>query len=190
MGYRHNFFRLKYMKRFRGFTLVELLIVTAFIGIMTGIVFVSMSGRRTNGELKSAAREVAAAIRMAQSSALSGSKKGIPESRRNRGLCWVNFRKESNTSYGISVHYKDATGNACSGGGGEGDGTAEIFSLRNGVAFSSSNWNSSGAGNTLRFDLPRGDVNSASRIGLTKNGMSFFVCVSASGVVTEGASCS
>ena len=54
------FFRMRFS---RGFTLVEVMLVMAFIGIMTGVVFVSLSTRRSMESAKSAAREVAAAVR-------------------------------------------------------------------------------------------------------------------------------
>ena len=56
----------------KAFTLIELLIVIAIIGIMSSVVFVSMQNSKTETELKVAAREVAAAIREAQNNALTG----------------------------------------------------------------------------------------------------------------------
>lgn len=53
-----------------GFTLIELLIVIALLGIMTAIVYPSVGRGLSTLRLKTASREVAAAMRLARSKAL------------------------------------------------------------------------------------------------------------------------
>lgn len=59
------------------FSLMELMIVIAIIGIMTGIGLVSLNSSKTTRALENASREVAAAIREAQNNALTGRQPNI-----------------------------------------------------------------------------------------------------------------
>lgn len=162
------------MKNSHGFSLVEVLVVIAFIGIMTGVLFVSLSGKRTETSLKSAAREVAAAVRTAQNSALTGVKTGVPD---GRSLCRYEIKNTNASRYEILLHYSN-------GGNCNRQSSLGVFSLKNGVSFSGGNW-------SVLFGVPRGDVLSGSQsaIGLTKSGSSFSVCVPSSGSITEKVSC-
>jgi prepilin-type N-terminal cleavage/methylation domain-containing protein len=60
------------MKTKKAFSLVELITVIAIIGIMTGIAIVSLTPAKTAAKLDAAGREVASAIKLAQSYALQG----------------------------------------------------------------------------------------------------------------------
>lgn len=55
-----------------GFTLIEVIIVIAIIGIMTAISIVSLRGGKTSNNLETSRREVASIIKLAQSYALQG----------------------------------------------------------------------------------------------------------------------
>lgn len=165
------------MKNSHGFSLVEVLVVIAFIGIMTGVLFVSLSGKRTETSLKSAAREVAAAVRTAQNSALTGVKTGVPD---GRSLCRYDIERTSASTYEIFVRYSQNNG-SCPGNNNDRSSLGR-FSLKNGVSFSGGNW-------SVLFDVPRGNVSATASIGLTKSGSSFSVCVPSSGSITEKVSC-
>ena len=167
------------MKNSHGFSLVEVLVVIAFIGIMTGVLFVSLSGKRTETSLKSAAREVAAAVRTTQNNALTGVKTGVPN---GRSLCRYDIERTSVSTYEIFVRYSQNNG-SCPGNNNDRSSLGR-FSLKNGVSFSGGNW-------SVLFGVPRGDVLSGSQsaIGLTKSGSSFSVCVPSSGSITEKVSC-
>lgn len=173
------FFRMRFS---RGFTLVEVMLVMAFIGIMTGVVFVSLSTRRSMESAKSAAREVAAAVRETQGSALSGLRRGknssVPD---GRSICRYEITQTSATEYQSSVFHA----NDCS----IGSPTSLLlrtYTLPNGVRFSSplsSPWR-------VVFAVPRGEVTPGNvSISLAKGGSSFSVCVSSAGSVKESASC-
>ena len=62
---------IKY-KYHSGFSLIELLIVIAIVGVMTSVFLVSFISSRDARAVRSIAREVSAAVRMAQSYALAG----------------------------------------------------------------------------------------------------------------------
>lgn len=167
------------MRFTRGFTFVEVMLVIAFIGIMTGVTFVSMSGRRDDAALKGAAREVAAALRTAQNNALSGTK----EPGNNNGICFQGMSWENETTYEIYVaHLRNGNTRLCSNSADivEHPYVLATYTLKNGVTFALD------AGNVF-FDVPRGAVRPLSvlSIELLKGEKSFFVCVASSGIITE-----
>ncbi len=156
--------------------------VIAFIGIMTGVVFVSMSGKRTETALKVAAREVAAAIRTAQSNALAG----VRNPGNGNGLCFHRARYVNSTTYRIEIDHLRNNGTDCAT---DIDNTPyqwSTFSLKNGVTFQA-DWN--GASNGIVFGVPRANVDNlggaARAIVLTKGSTRLAVCVLASGTVIE-----
>jgi len=63
---------LNIFKKYRGFSFIELLTVIAIIGIMSAVAFVSLSSSKSSAKLSAAQREVAGAIKLAQSYALQG----------------------------------------------------------------------------------------------------------------------
>lgn len=170
------------MRFSRGFSLIELMTVIALIGIITGATFVSLSGKRSDEELKTMAREVAAAIRMAQINALGGNREGVPSN--NQGLCWVEVSKVSSATYQAFTRSVSNSGDNCATDGSI--GTPKSFSLSDGVTFSTTNWNS--GGNSIKFEIPRASIlpaGTVSRIVLVKDGRYSAVCVLASGVIVE-----
>lgn len=174
------------MRFFRGFTLVELMLVVAFIGIMAGVVLVSFSTRSTSESVKSAAREVAAAVRETQVSALSGFGRGesesIPDGSR---ICRYEINQISSTQYRSIVFYSSS--NCLSGT--EENITLLTYTLPNGVSFPSGSPSSPVW--SIKFAVPRGEImtGSSSSISLVKGESSFSVCVSPAGSVKESVSC-
>lgn len=63
-----------FLRRRKGTTLIELMVVVAIIGIMTAVVFVSLSRSRTHNEVAQAMRAFASDVREAQNAALTGRK--------------------------------------------------------------------------------------------------------------------
>lgn len=67
--------------RKNGFTLIELMIIVAIIGIMTTVGFVSLKSGQNQAKLKATQTEIVALVKLAQSYALQGKKQGavVPE---------------------------------------------------------------------------------------------------------------
>ena len=124
-------------KKYSAFTFVELMIVIAIIGIMTAVGFASLQSARSMSRLRTAQREVAATIKLAQSYALQGKmQSGITP-------CGYGFRFENN-----AVDYKifynlpgPGNGNDCKARNnnatfrefGGFSNSAEAYSLKSGV---------------------------------------------------------
>jgi len=89
----------------KGFSFVEIMIVIAIIGIMTSITLVSLMPSKNAESLNAAAREVASAIKLAQSYALQG--KVVQISGINTVPCGYGFIFPDNggTNYGIFYNY-------------------------------------------------------------------------------------
>lgn len=62
----------KLTKKIKAFSLIELMVVIAIIGIMSGIAVVSLTSSKNMTQLNAAERELASAIKQAQSYALQG----------------------------------------------------------------------------------------------------------------------
>lgn len=165
------------MRSVRGFSLVELMTVIAFISIMMAITFVSFSGKRDETALKTSAREVAAVVRTAQNNALAG----VKEHGNDNGLCLHRIEKESSNTYSLSVaHLKNGNNRDCNNSNDRDFSQLSTHKLSSGVTFSSSSWG-------VSFEVPRGDMleSTDQNIVLQKNGKYSAVCVLTSGVVVE-----
>jgi len=141
----------------KAFTLIELMIVVAIIGIMSSVVIISMQNGKIEKELETAAREVAATIREAQNNALTGKN----ASSTNPICSQYNFAY-TNGSSNYSVN--------CSGN------YSNNYTLKNGVTFAS--------GGNFNFSIPFGGV-AANGIKITKNSICYCVAVNSSGSVEE-----
>lgn len=165
------------MRTAHGFSLVEVMTVIAFISIMTAVTFVSFSGKRDEAALRVAAREVAAAVRVAQNNALSG----VKRIGNNNGLCSHRAEEKSATTYDLTVvHLKNGNGRVCGNSGDEDLFSLGTYTLGNGVTFGSPSW-------MVSFDVPRGKLiqSTNQEIVLQKNGKYSAVCVLTSGSVIE-----
>lgn len=167
------------MRSVRGFSLVELMTVIAFISIMMAITFVSFSGKRDETALKTSAREVAAVVRTAQNNALAG----VKERGNDSGLCWHIARATSASSYEIFVRHLKSNkpdGDCSQFPSDTTESSLNTYLLSGGVTFVSSSWG-------VSFGVPRGDMleSTDQNIVLQKNGKYSAVCVLTSGVVVE-----
>jgi prepilin-type N-terminal cleavage/methylation domain-containing protein len=151
----------------RAFTLIEVMIVVAIIGIVSAMMLVSFSGRRQTRNLEGAVREVMATLREAQNYALSGRAGAI---------------SENNTYYGVQIAPATSYSIVAS------SGTIANYTLKSGVTFSS-------GATTVSFTLPRGEVlvgggplAGSYRISLTNAGSNRYLCVYSTGrIIDNGA---
>lgn len=167
------------MRIARGFSLVEIMTVIVFVSIMMAITFASFSGKRDEAALNVAAREVAAAVRMAQNNALSG----VKERGNNNGLCFHMVRATSTGAYETFVRHLKPNRSYDDCPNFPSDTTESLLSsylLTGGVSFFSPSWD-------ISFKVPHGDTMSSTdqSIVLQKNGKYSAVCVLASGAVIE-----
>lgn len=147
----------------RGFTLIEVLIVVAIIGILSAMILVTFSGQRQTRNTERAAREVMAALREAQSYALSGRTSAI---------------SENHTYYGVNFTAGAAYNLVSSAG------TIASYSLKNGIT--------SSAASSVRFMLPRGEVyiggsplSGSHRITLVNGLSGRYICVYSTGRILD-----
>lgn len=163
-----------------GFTLIEVMIVIAIIGIMTAIVLSSFGSGRIERELETNAREFASVVREAQNYALTGkviTATGIPSTSVpcSFQVTWTS------TEYSLIYRYKNSSSDDCSS-----SSTYPVLTylFKNGVTTSS--------GGPVDFSLPHAVVSGAGDIIFSKSSLSHAVCISADGHITDhaGGSCS
>lgn len=166
----------KTSKNFKAFTLIEALIVVAIIAIVTAIILVSYSNSRTAQQLESAAREVEAAVREAQSYALTGYQGVVATDPCRFEVAW------SGSTYSVTYWYKDTNDNC------NRSLVLGSYAVRNGVAFTS--------GGSFYYTPPYATAsfagtNASQAVVLTQSSSWQVVCVYANGLINNrtGASC-
>ena len=154
------------MKNKKGLTLLELIVVVAIIGIMSSVIFISMSQSKSRTALEQASREVAAAIRETQNYALTG--KVLASNPDDLPFRYI-FMGNGST-YRVRYMYNS--------GGIPGTRTYATYELKNGVSMSNT---------TIYYAVPHAtkEVGSSS-VTLSKAGASsYYVCICLSGKVVE-----
>ncbi len=181
------------MKKFfakKGFTLIELMIVVAIVGIMTAATMVSLSSGREAKQVEGEARKFASLVREAQNYALTGKKFHATEPTCQVGIDAF-FEDDSTVFF---PYYKYRSGADC---GTMATAIAGTFILNNGVVFGDRS--GSFSFNGLYFTVPRGDmvnaanvaIASTTRVSLKKGSSVWSVCIYPGGRVEEysGTSC-
>jgi prepilin-type N-terminal cleavage/methylation domain-containing protein len=157
---------------FRAFTMIELLIVVAILGITASVVFTNSSGSRTTQYLDNAGREVEAVIHQAQNAALTGVQLTSGDRPCGYRVTWA-----AGSAYSVMYRYKNGSG-VCNQ-----SSTLSTHTLQNGVVFDNDG--------TVEFTLPHGTVAAPATIRLARQGVFQMVCVSAAGriVTVSGSVC-
>lgn len=164
----------------KGFTLIEVLVVIAIIGIVSSLIISSLSTQRLSRETDRGAHEFGSQLRSAQNYALAGRSTGLTQEN-----CYYGVRLTSATTFSL-VHYYRVGGNC---------DTSTVLSsmtLPNGVQFSGI----AAYPTTFAFQLPRAEVYSdtggglasmgaTQLIGLTKGGQTAYLCLYPSGRVEQ-----
>jgi prepilin-type N-terminal cleavage/methylation domain-containing protein len=159
-----------------GFTLIEVMIVIAILGIMIGIAFLSLSPIRDRKAVETAEREVAASIRLAQNYALNG--KIGPSGNSPCNYAWW-------TTWTIKylIRYYYVSGGTCASAYSSSDDIA--YTLKNGVTFTE---HPTSSYKFFSFSVPFGSTTiNDSSVTLKKGSFCADVTVANnSGTVTEG----
>ena len=153
----------------RAFTLIEVMVVLAIIGIMTVLVVTSLGNGRVQRELETNAREFAAVVREAQNYALTG-KQFVA----GTTPCFFSV-SGGGAGYTLTYGYKNVGTGACS------ETSPVNYALKNGVTFS-------GAVDTVPFTLPHAtlDIVAGSKSAtFIKSSTYHKVCVYADGRITD-----
>lgn len=156
-------------KNLSGFTLIEMMIVIAIVGIMTAIVMTSLNTGRTRKALETSAHEFAGAVREAQNYSLSGRQIS------GNDVCAFSLKWVDDSTYSL--------GYTVSGSCGAVPTAILSYSLKNAVTL--------GSFNTISFSIPFGAISysgSASgplQVSFTKSSIVYYVCVYPDGKVLE-----
>ncbi len=164
----------------KAFTLAEVLVVAAIIAIATALMLASITTQRGARGVDRAAREIASALREAQSYALTG------RSTAGENNCWIGIDMPGGANYTVMNTYRTAATCAATA-----NSTITSYSLKEGVSFVT-------VPERISFSIPRGEVlylsggimnvlaSGASRvIGVTKNGATQYICVYSTGRIIE-----
>lgn len=145
----------------RAFTLIEIAVVVAIIGILSSLLFSGFSSGRSAKAVETNAREFVGIVREAQNYALTGKQLIAGTDPCGYVVDW------SGASYTMTYKYKNA-GGACSQ-----SSIVTTYSLKGGASFS--------ATGSLEFGLPHGVIvglASGSRaVVFTKSGVTHVACV-------------
>jgi len=160
-------FKNAFSKNGAGFTLVEVMVVVALMGIMAALSIVSLGSGRIERELEANAREFVAVVREAQNYALTGK------------------QVEGNTACSFSVDWTAASstysvGYTPSGNCGASPTSIASYALKNGVEFSNSG--------TVSFDLPWAKTGGGqANFSKSSSSKTYSVCVGVDGKVSDQA---
>lgn len=155
---------------FKAYTLIEVSVVIAIIGIVSAILLVNPGSSRSVRDLANTGQEIVSVLREAQNDALAGF-----QGSSSYKPCGFKFWWNS-TTYKVIYQYKQ--GDACTG-----ESDLRVYQLSNGVSFSS-------AGSFV-FGLPHANITANQTIVLGKGSFNQVVCVSLGGRIATyvGSTC-
>ena len=160
-------------KKSRGYTLVEMMVVIAIVGVFSAFVISSFSGSQATWALDTSSRELVAIIRQAQNNAVTGRylqageipcRYGVAKVSANQYKLYYKYRLPSDPSDCSVVSSSDIM----------------TYTLRGGATFQS-------FPSSAEYSLPRGDIGSGMTITLQDApATALNVCVSNNGMVIGG----
>lgn len=139
-------------EKYRGFTLVEVIVVIAIIGILSTITIISFSPLSKRTKLNASVDEVASALNLAKGYSLQGRMPAGLSS-----ICGYGFKFTSTTQYQIFYYYYyDGSGNLdCSNRSNFTETAVNTQTLKTGTVLNSP---APGATSTIYFNIPRATV--------------------------------
>lgn len=151
-----------------GFTLIEMVIVLAIVGILTSMLAVSFGNGRTQREVETNAREFASVLKEAQNYALTGKQVGS-------GVTCQFSMTWSGSTYSLQAIAR--SGSSCAGGA----TSIATYSLKQGVSFQGSG--------SVSFALPWATIGGGTGQIATfgKAGIYHSVCLNTNGVIMDQA---
>jgi prepilin-type N-terminal cleavage/methylation domain-containing protein len=159
------------MEKQKGFTLIEIVITVAIIGIASTVVLAGLGGGRAEREVEASAREFASVVREAQNYALTGRQLTSNTDPCRYQVGW------SGSQYSLTYFYAPAGGSCAA----PASPTPTTYALKGGVAFSS-------AGSAYyRPPHAANDISGSKLVVLTKNGSYHSVCLYGNGRVLDQA---
>ncbi len=168
-------------KNTKGFTLVEMMVAIAIIGVMTSAILVSVGSSKIKEEVRAAADELAGRIEEARHRALSGNTETANKA------CGFGVYLATSTQY--RTFYAVSGTGAC---------TTHVFTgsaQTPSQTFTNLKVSVSPTSQNIYFDVPFGHLHPASPVDISVapasggGGYVRHVCVSATGIVTVGDSC-
>lgn len=173
----------KLSMRFRcvsAFTLIEVMVVMAIIGIVSALITSSLSSYRSLRDADRAGHVFSAALREAQNYALAGRADTISEEN-----CYFGLRITSATDYSLVNYYR--SGGTCTS-----FNTVSAYSLPVGVQFSGI----ATYPTSFAFSLPRaevytgtvgalGSLGASQLFGFTKAGQTVYICLYPTGRIED-----
>jgi len=138
-------------KNYHGFTLVEVIMVIAIIGILSSISIISFNPLSKRTKVNASADEVTSALNLAKGYALQGR---MPAG--FLSICGYGFKFTSTTQYQIFYYYHYTGGNLdCSDRNNFTETTVITQTLKGGTVLNSPAF---GATSTIYFNIPRSSV--------------------------------